>query len=55
MEWIRKKKGVEETREEGNFFLFWSFLNHYLRNELGEKFFFKSNPFESRQSIWRDL
>jgi hypothetical protein len=37
-----------------NFFSILTFLNHYSRNEPA-KSFFKFGPFESHQSIWRDL
>jgi hypothetical protein len=36
-------------------FFYFGHFNKYLRNKLGQSFFFKYGPFELRQSIRRDL
>jgi hypothetical protein len=38
-----------------NFFSILIFFYHYFRNKAEEAFFFKSDPFKSRQSVYRDL
>jgi hypothetical protein len=42
------------AQRAGEFFLFWTFFNKYLRNE-SDNFFFKFDLFELCQSVHRDL
>jgi hypothetical protein len=37
------------------FFFYFGLFNQYLRNKSSKKVFFKSSPFESRQSVRHDL